>query len=123
MTKMTANTNWIPFVHLITRRTCDININFGDLSIKIPFFSHAFGFQKRILFEFSDNSLIYLLNELKIWSSEVRGQPQKQRYHLVFTKNCLNQVSLNTLVHFVQNFPEDVFILDLKLDWQKLYDE
>lgn len=73
MTKMTANNNWIPYIHLITRRKCDININFGDLAIKIPFISHVFGFHKKVLFEFSDNSLIYLLNELKIWSSEVRG--------------------------------------------------
>lgn len=75
MTKMTGNNNWIPFIHLIARRTCDININFGELIIKMPFISHALGVQKQILFEFSDNSLTYLLNELKIWSSEVRGQP------------------------------------------------
>ena len=44
MTKMTANNNWIPFVHLITRRDCEVNINYGDLSIMIPFISHVFGF-------------------------------------------------------------------------------
>lgn len=45
MTKMTANNNWIPFVHLIAKRDCKLNINFGDLSIKLPFASHAVGFQ------------------------------------------------------------------------------
>jgi hypothetical protein len=45
MTKMTANNNWIPFVHLITRRDCKININYGDLAIAIPFVSHVFGFK------------------------------------------------------------------------------
>ena len=45
MTKMTANNNWIPFIHLIAKRDCTININYGDLFIVIPFVSHALGFQ------------------------------------------------------------------------------
>ena len=113
MTKMTANNNWIPFVHLITKRDCKVNINYGDLSIVIPFMSHVFGFQMVTLFEFSDNTMMYLLNELKLWSSEIRDKNKRQRYRLIFNKNCLNEVSLNTFVHFVQNFPEDVFILEV----------
>ena len=42
---------------------------------------------------------------------------------MTFTKDCLNEVSLNTLVHFVQNFPHDLFDLDVHLDWVKFYDE
>lgn len=72
ITKMTANNNWIPFIHMIAKRDCKININFGDLSIKIPVISHVLGFQALTLYEFSDSTLNYLLNELKIWSSEVR---------------------------------------------------
>lgn len=121
MTKMTANNNWIPFVHLFAQRQCKININYGDLSIKLPFLSHVFGVQKLTQYEFSDSTLSYLLNELKLWSSEVRGQQDRQRYHLIFTKDCLNQVSLNTFIHFVQNFPEDLFILDVQLDWHEFY--
>lgn len=75
MTKMTANNNWIPFIHLIAKRDCKININYGDLSIVVPFLSHAVGHQIVTKFEFSDNTLSYLLNELKLWSSELRGQP------------------------------------------------
>jgi hypothetical protein len=77
MTKMTANNNWIPFIHLIAKRDCTININYGDLSIVIPFVSHALGFQMMTLYEFSDNTLSYLLNELKLWSSEIRGQGER----------------------------------------------
>lgn len=122
MTKMTANNNWIPFIHLIAKRDCTININYGDLSIVIPFVSHALGFQMFTQYEFSDNTLSYLLNELKLWSSEIRGQGQKVKYRLIFTKDCLNQVSLNTFVHFVQNFPTEVFHLEVQLDWRKFYE-
>ena len=73
MTKMTANNNWIPFVHKITKRDCQLNINYGDLSVVIPFISHVFGHQTITHYEFSDKTLMYLLNELKLWSSEVRG--------------------------------------------------
>lgn len=76
MTKMTANNNWIPFIHKIAKRDCKININYGDLSIVVPFISHALGHQIVTQYEFSDNTLMYLLNELKLWSSEVRGQKQ-----------------------------------------------
>lgn len=101
ITKMTANNNWIPFIHMIAKRDCKININFGDLSIKIPFISHVFGFQALTLYEFSDSTLNYLLNELKIWSSEVREEGPRQKYRLTFTKDCLNEVSLNAFIHFV----------------------
>jgi len=74
MTKMTANNNWIPFIHLVAKRDVQININYGDLSIVIPFVSHALGFQMVTQYEFSDNTLSYLLNELKLWSSELTGQ-------------------------------------------------
>ena len=33
----------------------------------------------------------------------------------------MNLVSLNTLVHFVHNFPEEVFTLDMDLDWNHFY--
>jgi hypothetical protein len=65
------------------------------------------------VFEFSDNTMSYLLNELNLWSSEIRDQSDKHRYRLIFNKNCLNDVSLNTFLHFVQNFPEDVFTLEV----------
>lgn len=38
------------------------------------------------------------------------------------TRDCLNQVTLNTLVHFVENFPSNVFILDIHLDWNQFYE-
>lgn len=122
MTKMTANNNWIPFVHLIVKRDCMNNINFGDMAIVIPFISHVFGFQMITQYEFSDNTLSYLLNELTLWSSEMRGQVNPHaNYRLIFSKHCLNEVSLNTFVHFVQNFPEDVFMLEIQLDWNEFY--
>jgi hypothetical protein len=101
ITKMTANNNWIPFIHMIAKRDCKININYGDLSIVIPVISHVLGFQALTLYEFSDSTLNYLLNELKIWSTEVRDQGPRQKYRLVFTKDCLGEVSLNAFIHFV----------------------
>ena len=121
ITKMTANTNWIPFVHLFARRQSNININYGDLQIRLPFLSHVFGFQKQVLFEFNDSTLGYLLNELNLWSSEIRGQQDIQRYHLIFTKDCLNQVTLNAFIHFVQYFPEHLFVLNVQMDWHEFY--
>ena len=44
MTKTTANNHWIPFIHKMTKRDIDFNINYGDLSIPIPFITHALGF-------------------------------------------------------------------------------
>ena len=118
MTKMTANNNWIPFVHMIAKRDCKVNINFGDLTIKLPLVSHMVGFQQGTPFEFSDNTLNYLLNELKLWSSEIGANQLDQRCRLTLTKECLNHVTLNTFIHFVENFPTEVFILDVKLDWK-----
>jgi hypothetical protein len=57
MTKMTANNRWIPYMHLMTKRDCDLNINFGELNYEIPFLTHAIGLQSKVLFEFSDNTL------------------------------------------------------------------
>ena len=74
MTKLTANNKWIPYIHKITRRDCNFNINYGELAIQIPFFSHALGFYSKTKFEFSDVTLQYMLNELKLWSSELAGQ-------------------------------------------------
>lgn len=113
MTKMTSNNNWIPFIHQITKRECHLNINYGNLTIKTPFVSHVFGFQQLVLYEFSDSTLNYLLNELKLWSSEINGETMEHKHTLTFTKDCLNEVSLNTLVHFVHNFPTDVFDMDM----------
>ena len=43
---------------------------------------------------------------------------------MVFGKNCLGQVSLNTLIHFIHNFPEEVFILRIEqLNWDELYEQ
>lgn len=123
MTKLTANNKWIPYVHKITKRDCDFNINFGELAIQIPFVSHAFGFYSKTHFEFSDVTLQYMLNELKLWSSELAGQPKKQKYTITMTQDCLNQVTSNFFIHFVHSFPEDVFILDIKLDWRSFHEK
>jgi len=105
MTKMTANNNWIPFIHLIAKRDCQLNINYGDLSISVPLLTHVLGVQLVAPYEFTDKTLNYLLNEFKLWSSELGDKNQHERYHLIFTKDCLNDVSLNMFIHFVQNFP------------------
>ena len=68
----------------------------------------------QIPFEFSDITLTQLLNELKMWSSELVDQVQLQQYLMVFGKNCLGQVSLNYLIHFIHNFPEEIFILTIE---------
>ena len=73
MTKMTANNNWIPYIHKITRHDSALNINFGNLLVPIPFVTHSFGYYGRVEFEFSESTLNYLLNELKMWSAELNG--------------------------------------------------
>jgi hypothetical protein len=72
---MSANNNWIPFINLMTQRDCKRNINYSDIQIRIPFITQVLGVSLQTPYEFSDTTLTYLLNELKIWSSEVYGQP------------------------------------------------
>jgi hypothetical protein len=67
MTKLTANNSWIPFIHYIASRECDFNINFSNLRINIPFLSNTLGIYKKNIFQFSDNTLKILLNELTLW--------------------------------------------------------
>jgi len=121
MTKMTANNRWIPYMHKIAARQCNVNIHFGELAVRLPFVSHAFGYHAMIQYEFSDSTLSYLLNELKLWSSEVRGKDVPQKYTMTLTHECLNQVTTNTFIHFVHNFPENVFDLNLLIDWRKFH--
>lgn len=71
MTKMTSNNRWIPYMHKIMRRDNDININYGWLSLELPFISHTFGYYQTIPFEFNDMTLSELLNELNLWKSKI----------------------------------------------------
>lgn len=46
------------------------------------------------------------------------------KYEMRFTKDCLENVSLNMLVYFVHEFPEQLFKLNLDgIDWLQLFDE
>jgi hypothetical protein len=105
MSKMTANNKWIPFMHLIVKRDCQINIHFGQVDLNVPFLTKVLGVYPTISFEFSDWTLNYLLDELILWSSELNGQKMETRYNLIITPDSLNKVSLNMIVHFVQNAP------------------
>lgn len=71
MTKMTANNKWIPYIHMITKHDCDLNINYGDIAVQIPFVTHVFGYYQKTPFEFSETTITYLLEELKMWSSSM----------------------------------------------------
>ena len=42
---------------------------------------------------------------------------------MTFTKDCLDEVSLNAFIHFVYNFPEDLFELEILLNWKEFYDK
>lgn len=52
--------------------------------------SHTFGYYPRTLFEFSDSTLNYLLNELTLWSSELKDKSNIQNYKMTLTQDCLN---------------------------------
>ena len=64
MTKMTANNDWVPFLHLIRRGDYKYNINYGDISMFIPYVSHTFGVYQEIKYEFNDMTLEKLLKEV-----------------------------------------------------------
>lgn len=117
MTKMTANNKWIPFMHKITKRQCDLNINFGDLALKLPFVTQAFGYYGKIPFEFSETTVSYLLNEMKMWSSELNNKGKEQKHTLILSEDCIKAVPLNNIVSFVHSYPEDVFEIDYHFQW------
>ena len=68
---MTANNRWIPYMHLIMKRVIDLNINYGMLILELPFISQAFGYYMAIKYEFNDNTLNELLNEINLWNGEL----------------------------------------------------
>ena len=120
MSKLTANNKWIPFIHFIIKRDCKMNIHFGQVDLKFPILTKALGVYTQVNFEFTDWTLNYLLDELMLWSSELNGLQMDEKYFLIITQDSLNRVSLNMIVHFVQNMPQDVFKLKLLLDWKAL---
>ena len=124
MNKMTANNRWYPFNQLIKDRRYESNINFGDLNVNYPCLTHAFGYQRRLEFIFNDTMLDSLLSELIIWENEMKNKPlvtDKLKYELRFTTACLKNVSLNMLVHFIHEFPGQIYELNLNgINWRKL---
>jgi len=120
MSKLTANNKWIPFIHLVIKRDCKMNIHFGQVDLRFPILTKALGVYTQVNFEFTDWTLNYLLDELMLWSSELNGLQMDEKYFLIITQDSLNRVSLNMIVHFVQNMPQDVFKLKLLLDWKAL---
>ena len=116
MNKMTANNRWYPFKQQIIRRELTYNLNFGDLHMQLPLISQAFGFYKKIEFSFNDTTLQELLNELKMWDKERTYKTPKAE--LKFTRESLQDVSLNMMVLFIHDFPENLFRLNIKgIDW------
>ena len=97
-----------------------MNIHFGQVDLRFPILTKALGVYTQVNFEFTDWTLNYLLDELMLWSSELNGLQMDEKYFLIITQDSLNRVSLNMIVHFVQNMPQDVFKLKLLLDWKAL---
>ena len=97
-----------------------MNIHFGQVDLRFPILPKALGVYTQVNFEFTDWTLNYLLDELMLWSSELNGLQMDEKYFLIITQDSLNRVSLNMIVHFVQNMPQDVFKLELLLDWKVL---
>ena len=90
------------------------------MDLKFPILTKTLGVYTQVNFEFTDWTLNYLLDELMLWSSELNGLQMDEKYFLIITQDSLNRVSLNMIVHFVQNMPQDVFKLKLLLDWKAL---
>ena len=68
MTKLTANKNWMPFGHLIDNKTLASNIDYSNLLVPMPCLSHSMGYYMKVDYQFSNASLLQLLNKLKVWS-------------------------------------------------------
>lgn len=65
-----------------------MNINYGYILIRIPFYSKVTGWYMRLKYDFSDETLNYLLKELSMWSTELTQEEKeatKHKYQLRFT--------------------------------------
>ena len=60
MTRVSANNNWIPFIHLLATNKVDNSSDYSNIFVKIPFVSEALGYYMRIDYQFSDSTLSYL---------------------------------------------------------------
>lgn len=60
--------------------------------------------------------------QIEIESPVSAGHPKK-KYSLTFSLTCFRHVNLNTVVHFVHNFPQQLFNLRLHVDWYEFMDE
>lgn len=65
MTKITANSRWVPYIHDMMNReqakdqqdqqtNCAYNIHYGHIAIEVPFVSHAVGVYEKVDFQFTD---------------------------------------------------------------------
>ena len=64
MTQMSASTNWIPYFDRIAANQLNTCIDFSEILISVPFITHAYGIYIQIDYQFSDQTLFYLLDEL-----------------------------------------------------------
>lgn len=121
---MTANNKWFPLAHKFDSHKLNENLSFSDFKIETSL-TRAFGHVYWIEFQFIDLTLDHLLDKLVHWNDKEKGklkrEPKKKK--LIFNEKCLERVTLNMIIHFIANFPHELFDLELKFDLEALFEK
>lgn len=64
---MQARQGWIPFIHLIKEQRLKHDIMYFEIYAHYPFLTDTLGLYYSINYEFTDATLITLLNHVKFW--------------------------------------------------------
>ena len=77
-----------------------------------------------IEFQFVDLTLEHLLDKLIHWNDK-KGKLGKElkKKKLIFNEKCLEKVTLNMIIHFIANFPHELFDIELKFDLEELFEK
>lgn len=114
LSTMSARNSWYPFSHIFAQKKHQLNVNFGLNFIEIPLITHIFGYYQTVKFEFNDKTLNQLSDELSLWNNELESPKNETnteyKFRLVLTEESLREVSTNMIIHFIYNFPANVFL-------------
>jgi hypothetical protein len=103
-------------MYQIKQRKIEHSINFSLLEIPLPGITPKIGVFDVLKFQFSDTTLMYFSNELSLFVAS-RNNLDKEKDEIKHSFNVgksLQRTSINTVLHFIQNFPNDE--IDLKID-------
>lgn len=114
MTQLTASNNWVPFIQKFMVNKINNCIDYSEILVALPFFSNSLGFYLKLDYQFSDQTLNVLVNEMnnlvKRMDLKEKEDLAAQKFEFFWSNDCLKFVTLNNLVHFYINLPPDIFI-------------